>query len=142
MIDVLGANYTKALTPTASNILDPGTLDGRVKVNIDTYEAAVLVSGSTIKMGKKLPIGAIRLGAQLVHDALGASSTLALGDGDDADRMIAAASSSAAGVKNDCLIAGMGRAVTGDDDDDITLITTGGASITGSITLIEFYTSN
>jgi hypothetical protein len=143
MSAVKGVNATKAADPSPSNILPPGTLGGKKRVMVDKYEAAALASGSTIEIGKALPVGAIVVGVNLSYDALGTSSTLKVGDAKDDDRYLAAASSASAGQRALVLVDGLGYTVTGDttDDDTKIIITTGGAAITGTIScVIEYVT--
>ncbi len=138
MAAVKGVNNTKAADPTAANIANPGVLGGKKRVMVDKYEASSLASGSTIAVGKTLPVGAIITGIQLAYDALGASSTLAVGDAGSASRYMAAASSASAGQRGTIDVDGLGYAVTGTNDTDI-IITTGGASITGTISIAIEY---
>ncbi len=139
MAAVNGVNNTKAADPKAANILNPGVLGGKKRVMVDTYTASALASGSTIAVGKSLPVGAIVTGVKLGFAALGASSTLSVGDAGSATRYLAAASSATAGTRlGPDLVTGLGYVVTGTSDTDI-LITTGGASITGAVAIeIEY----
>lgn len=148
MADVYGVQATKTLTPTGSNIVAPGLLGGRVRCMVDTYEASALGSGSTIQMGQALPVGATVLNVILAHDALG-SATIDVGDTEDADRYIAAANVSSAGVVGmveAALVDAIAYTILGSDntsggsDDQTILLTTASASITGTIKLIVFYT--
>jgi hypothetical protein len=63
----------------------------------DTYEASALADPSTIQLFK-MPADARVIDFKIWHDALASSTTLALGDADDPDRFMAAASSASAGV--------------------------------------------
>lgn len=138
MSAVLGVNATKAADPSPANILAPGTLGGKKRTMVDKYEASGLASGSTISVGKALPVGAIVTGVKLAYDALGSSSTLSVGDAGAAARYLAAASSASAGERDAIDVDGLGYVVTGTSDTQV-LITTGGASITGTIAIeIEY----
>lgn len=141
MATVYGVNYTKYLTPTASNITDSGELEGKVRVMTDSYEAAAVALGSTIYMGKPLPGGARILNIKLGFDALGGSSTLAVGDADSAARYMAAGSSASAGIRDmadETTVDGLLHEVTTGTDDEI-IITTAGAAITGTIRIVVEY---
>lgn len=131
--DVMGDNYTKSITPTPVNKLARGKLDGKVRVHTDEYEASALASGSTISIGKTLNTGDIIKDIKIFFDALGASSTLAVGDSADADRYIAAASSASAGSIVLNQIAGANYVIGTNSGDSTILITTDGAEITGTI---------
>ena len=143
MATVKGVNRTKADDPSPSNILSPGTLGGNVKVMVDQYEAAGLASGSIIQIGRKLPKGAKVVEVVMAYDALGGSTTLILGDAEDDNRYIESVSSASAGFTRMNAVNGLGYET--DESESSTLdtqlqITTGGASITGTINVTIFYT--
>lgn len=136
-----GVNYTKYLTPTADNITDPGELEGKVRVMTDTYEAVAVAAASTIKMGKPLPVGARILDIILACDALGGSSTLAVGDAVSSARYMAAGSSATAAIRclaDETTVDGLLFEILSTTRDII--ITTAVSAITGTIKLIVFYT--
>lgn len=147
MATVYGVNHTKYRDPKPANIVDGGVLGGNVKVMQDTYEAAAVALGSTIKMGKPLPKGARVLAIQLVTDNLGNNATLSVGDSDDIDRYYAATDHGAGAEKAAwCQVIGginykiLGTGVTDNlTDDTQILITTGVAAITGTIQMNVFY---
>jgi hypothetical protein len=141
MSDVMGVNYTKANSPSPSNLNEVNDWGGKVRCQHDTYEADGLAAASTIKIAK-LPKGARVLPvSKIVHDALtGTGVTLAVGDNDatpDADRYLAAVSCEAAGVKVLERITGAGHQL--EQDSDI-IITTGTEAATGTIESFIFYT--
>lgn len=141
MAEYLGVNATKVATPIADNITDPGELNGKVRVITDTYEAVAIALGSTIKMGKPLPVGARILNIKLAFDALGGSSTLAVGDAVSAARFMAAGSSSSAGIRDmadETTVDGLLFEVLSTTVDII--ITVAGDAITGTIKIIVEYT--
>lgn len=80
MGNVYGVNYTKSLDPTPqSGMLSPGLWDGKVRVQVDQYEAVSLAIGSVIYVAK-LPKGAVFLGtSNIVADDLGSATTLSAG---------------------------------------------------------------
>ena len=112
----------------------------------DTYEASSLGSGSDITIAR-LPAGATIHDVIIKADALGGSSTLTVGDSGDADRYLAAVGTwNAAGQCQSMLagstaantaVAGLGYKVTSETD---ILITTGGATISGTIYFWVHYT--
>ena len=112
----------------------------------DTYEASSLASGSDITIAR-IPAGATIHDVIIKADALGGSSTLTAGDSDDADRFLAAVGTwNAAGQCQSMLagstaantaVAGLGYKVSSATD---ILITTGGATISGTIYFWVHYT--
>ena len=112
----------------------------------DTYEASSLASGSDITIAR-IPAGATIHDVIIKADALGGSSTLTAGDSGDADRYLAAVGTwNAAGQCQSMLagstaantaVAGLGYKVS--EATDIK-ITTGGATISGTIYFWVHYT--
>ena len=112
----------------------------------DTYEASSLASGSDITIAR-IPAGATIHDVIIKADALGGSSTLKVGDSGDDDRYLAAVGTwNAAGQAQSMLagstaantaVAGLGYKVSEATD---LKITTGGASITGTIYFWVYYT--
>ncbi len=112
----------------------------------DTYEASSLGSGSDITIAR-IPAGATIHDVIIKADALGGSSTLKVGDSGDDDRYLAAVGTwNAAGQAQSMLagstaantaVAGLGYKVSEATD---LKITTGGASITGTIYFWVYYT--
>jgi hypothetical protein len=111
-----------------------------MRVAFDTYEASSLVAGSDITVAR-LPKGATVYDVVIIHDALGASSTLKVGDASDDDRYITATASTAANGKiimsEDGVIGGFGYENTAQTD---VIITTAGATISGTIKSAVYYT--
>jgi len=139
MASVKGTNIT-AMDATPSTKVKSAQVHGRMRVAFDTYEASSLASGSDITVAR-LPKGATVYEVVIFHDALGASSTLKVGDASDDDRYItASASTSATGkilMSEDGVIGGFGYENTAETD---VLITTGGAAISGTIKSAVYYT--
>ena len=112
----------------------------------DTYEASSLGSGSDITIAR-IPAGATIHDVIIKADALGGSSTLKVGDSGDDDRYLAAVGTwNAAGQAQSMLagataantaVAGLGYKVSSQTD---IIITTGGASITGTIYAWVYWT--
>ena len=112
----------------------------------DTYEASSLASGSDITIAR-IPAGATIHDVIVKADALGGSSTLKVGDADDDDRYLAAVGTwNAAGQCQSMLagstaantaVAGLGHKVSSATD---LKITTGGATISGTIYFWVYYT--
>ncbi len=144
MSAVKGVNKTKIDLGTLGDRLDPGSHDGRVKVIVDTYEAAALASGSTISMGGKLQKGTKVLDVILHTDNLTNSTQLAVGDAEVSDRYITATNhGSAETVTRLNNIAGRDYKV--DESESSTLdsqiiITTSVGEATGTIKLVVLYT--
>jgi hypothetical protein len=80
MGNVYGVNYTKTLDPTPqSGMLAAGLWNGKVRVQVDVYEAVSLAIASVLYIAK-LPKGAVFLGiSNVVADDLGSATTLAFG---------------------------------------------------------------
>jgi hypothetical protein len=114
----------------------------------DTYEASSLASGSDITIAR-IPAGSTIHDVVLKCDALGGSSTLKVGTAADDDLFIAATGTWNAGGQTQSMQAGSSTGapiatVTGlankvSTQTDI-IITTGGASITGTIFCWVYYT--
>jgi hypothetical protein len=141
MSTVYGVNYTKNLDPVSSNITDPGELEGKVRVMTDTYEAVALALGSTIYMGKPLPVGARIIGVTLAFDALGAA-TISVGDAVSPARYIAATSVASAGMidmEEGDKVDGLLNKILSTTNEII--LTTAGAAITGTVKSIVKYVS-
>jgi hypothetical protein len=112
----------------------------------DTYEASSLASGSDITIAR-IPAGATIHDVIVKADALGGSSTLKVGDSGDDDRYLAAVGTwNAAGQAQSMLagstaantaVAGLGYKVSSATD---LIITTGGATISGTIYFWVYYT--
>ena len=136
-------------TPVVMN--KSNELGGRVRVAHGVYEASSLAADEVIEMFI-LPDGARILHGQLAHDALGSSTTLAVGHGAyknadgtdvalDADEFKAAAASTSA-QKVDVaatLALGSGIEVDADDDGYPVTVTLAGAAATGTIELTMYY---
>ena len=145
MSSVKGVNYTN-ITATPIVKSDSEVAGGKVRVSYDSYEAASLASGSDITIGR-VPANATIIDVVLKCDALGGSSTLKVGDAADDDRYLAAVGTwNAAGQTQSMLggstaantaMTGLGYRTTAETD---IVITTGGATITGSIHCWVMYT--
>jgi len=134
MATVFGVNFQKTLN-IPRDMIEANTWNGRVRCLFDTYEAVSLAIGSTISVGK-LPKDARVVGVQLMFDALGASSILSVGDAAVPGRYVNGISSASAGVSLLGVISGLGFKQTANTD---IIITTGGATITGSISILTSY---
>tara|TARA_R100000781_G_scaffold9377_5_gene8176 strand:+ start:11597 stop:12034 length:438 start_codon:yes stop_codon:yes gene_type:complete len=144
MASVKGAAITN-LDATPVVLSDGGNNSG-MKVWHDTYEASSLGSGSDITIAR-IPAGSTIHDVIIKADALGGSSTLKVGDSGDDDRYLAAVGTwNAAGQCQSMLagstaantaVAGLGHKVT--ESTDI-VITTGGATISGTIYAWVYYT--
>ena len=145
MASVKGVNYTNITADPIVNV-DSEQLGGKLRVSYDTYEASSLASGSDITIGR-VPANATIIDVVLKWDALGGSSTLKVGDASDDDRYLAAVGTWNAAGQTQSMLGGStaaNTAMTGlayrtTAETDI-VITTGGASITGSIHCWVMYT--
>jgi len=140
MASVKATNITN-LDASPSVLADASEVHGSVRVFKDTYEASSLASGSDITVAR-LPIGAKVVDIHVKADALGSNATLAVGNGTTADKYIAATASNTANklisLSNDGKIETIGDEITS----TITniLVTTGGATTSGTITTVVYYT--
>ena len=145
MASVKGVNITNIDATPVVNV-DSENAGGKLRVFHDTYEAASLASGSDITIAR-IPVNATIHDVILKCDALGGSSTLKVGDSGDDDRYLAAVGTwNAAGQAQSMLagstaantaVAGLGYKVTEATD---LIITTGGATISGTIYFWVYYT--
>ena len=136
MASVKGTNFTNITADPVVKI-DSGEWSGKMRVQYDTYEASSLASGSDISVAR-LPKGAKVYDIVVHFDALG-SATISVGDSGAAARYIAATSVSSAGqmsMSQEGAIDGVGYENTAETD---VLLTTGGASITGTIKCVVMY---
>ncbi|BAQ85420.1 hypothetical protein [uncultured Mediterranean phage uvMED] len=138
MASVKSVNITN-LDASPSVMIDSNNSSSPIMVWHDTYEASSLASGSDITIGR-IPAGATIHDVILKCDALGGSSTLKVGDSGDDNRYLEAVGTwNAAGQVQSMLggstaantaVAGLGYKLSAATD---LIITTGGASITGTI---------
>ena len=138
MASVKSVNITN-LDASPSVMIDSNNSSSPIMVWHDTYEASSLASGSDITIGR-IPAGATIHDVILKCDALGGSSTLKVGDSGDDNRYLEAVGTwNAAGQVQSMLggstaantaVAGVGYKLSAATD---LIITTGGASITGTI---------
>ena len=145
MASVKAVNITN-LDATPIVKTDSETNGGKIRVSYDNYEASSLASGSDITIGR-IPANATIMDVVLKCDALGGSSTLKVGDSGDDDRYLAAVGTwNAAGQTQSMLggstaantaMTGLGYRTTASTD---IIITTGGATISGSINCWVMYT--
>lgn len=104
---------------------------------VSTYEASSASVADIIQMCKVAQDVTV-LDLHIIYDALGASSTLDVGDGDDDDRYIAAQSTASAGLTRMDAATAFPRTYSTEDTIDLVV---GGAAITGTITLVVFMTA-
>jgi len=148
MASVKGANITNMdATPIVK--VDSENAGGKMRIFHDTYEASSLASGSDITIAR-IPKDATIPDVVLKCDALGGSVTLIVGDSSDDNRYISATGTwNAAGQSQSMqagsstgapvtAVTGLGHRTTAETD---ILITTGGASATGTIFCWVYYTT-
>ena len=97
-----------------------------------TYEAAAVPDGDVVQM-VKIASGVTVVGGHVVFDALGGSTSIKAGDGDDDDYYLASVSSSSAAFKPFQAATFFPKQYTADDTVDV-IVT--GATGTGTITLV------
>ena len=98
MATVNGVNYAKALDPTVeTNMLSPGLWGGKLRAQVDVYEAAAAADGTLIRIAK-IPKGAHLIDVLVSHDDLGSGVHLAVQTEDgSAEEIIANQDVSSAG---------------------------------------------
>ena len=146
MASVKGANITNIdATPIVK--VSSEVFGGKMRVQHDTFEASSLASGSDITIAR-VPKNATIHDVVLKCDALGSSVTLKVGDADDDDRYIGVTGTwNVAGLTQSMLagsstgapiaaVTGLGHRTTAETD---ILITTGGASASGTIFCWVYY---
>lgn len=111
-----------------------GEAGGSVKVLIETVEASSLAADTALNLSKKFG-GQIKvIDAKIVHDALGTGVTLKLGDTSDDDAIIVASAAATAGTLT-IAIDQMDTDLAGTN----LVLTTGGATATGTIKVVVYY---
>ena len=145
MSSVKAVNITN-LDATPIVKTDSETNGGKIRVSYDTYEASSLASGSDITIGR-IPANATIMDVVLKCDALGGSSTLKVGDASDDDRYLAAVGTWNAAGQTQSMLGGstaVNTAMTGlgyrTTAETAIIITTGGATTSGSIHCWVMYT--
>ena len=134
-----------------SKKIKPSETGGRIRVAYALYEASSLADGSVIEMFN-LPNGARVLEGTLTHDALGGSTTLAVGhaaysnaDGTavvlDADEFFAAAGSNSITTVAGAVTSALGRNTVIDADATgyPVTVTLAGAAGNGTVELQMYY---
>ena len=146
MASVKGANITNIdATPIVK--VSSEVFGCKMRVQHDTFEASSLAAGSDITIAR-VPKNATIHDVVLKCDALGGSVTLKVGDADDDDRYIGVTGTwNVAGQTQSMLagsstgapiaaVTGLGQRTTAETD---ILITTGGASASGTIFCWVYY---
>ena len=142
MATVKGVNRTKLDTPNSGNIIPEGQNHGNIKVIYDKYELAAVQIGDIIELGDVIPEGAAIIDVVIATDALGASTTIKVGDGNSDDRYLAAYSTSSAARKSlqaDGVIDSLGYRVGTNSGDNQILATHAGGAGTGTLYAIVVY---
>jgi hypothetical protein len=138
MANFNGVNATSAAT-LPRVLVAPAHAFGRTRVIYDEYEATGEAIGSTITMGVEVPKGASVNNIRVMGDALGASSTLALGITGSTAKYIAATSTSSAFFWDfkQGKIDAFGQVLTASEQ---LFFTTAGGTVTGTIRIWIEYT--
>ena len=111
--------------------LSQGVAFAPVKVVSGSYTAASTASGTVINLCE-LPKGAVIHDVVVDTAALGASTTVKVGDGADDDRFVAASSTSSAATLRGG-VAAKGYRIGTNANDNLLTATIGGAAATGKI---------
>ncbi|BAI73181.1 hypothetical protein AZL_025430 [Azospirillum sp. B510] len=131
MADFYGTNHALTVA-TPRSLVNGGDFGGSVRVYTDSYTTL-----GTEAVGDSIYVGYLKPGERflfgiVVFGALGASTTLQLGDAGDDDRYMAAGSTAAAGNKDARALAGAG--FLNDTDTAISLcLKVGGATLAAGI---------
>ena len=136
---------------TPKDFIKPNESYGRVRMAYALYEASSTASGSVIEMFN-IPDGARILSGELMHDALGSSSTLSVGHAAyknaagtvvalDVDEWKAAASSTSITTVDVAATTALGKfgEVDADADGIPVTVVVGGAAATGTIELAMMF---
>ena len=150
MATTYSVQKTKWSQNSPKDFIKPNEIHGRVRIAYALYEASAVAVG-TIEMFN-LPNGARILSGELVHDALGGSTTASVGhaayknaDGTvvalDVDEYKAAAASTSITTVDIAATSALGRNSVVDADEDGIPITVviAGAAATGTIELTMLY---
>jgi len=147
MASVKGVNITN-LDATPVVLSSSEEVGGKLRVFYDTYEAVSVASGDDITIAR-IPANATIHDVIIKADALGSGVTLKVGDSGDDDRYLSVvgtwnvagqSQSMAVGSSTGApttAVTGLGYRTTASTD---ILITTGGASATGTIFAWVYYT--
>lgn len=151
MATVYSVQKTKWNQNVPSDKIKPNEAGGRVRIAYALYEASSLSADDVIEMFN-LPNGARILEGTLTHDAMGSSTTLAVGhaayknaDGTDvaldADEFFAAAASTSITTVAVAATSALGRNTVVDADGDgyPVTVTLAGAAGTGTVELQMLY---
>lgn len=148
MATLRGDNFTKAekFTPATESILGRGLWDGKLRVCVDSWQAAEqgddnLTDGDIIKMGR-IPEGATFLFAILSSDDLGTNvQKLHVGYGANANEWLANEDATSA-IADKFIVSASGTTMTEDANVNVRY-TSGGANAAANanIELITVYTS-
>ena len=122
---------TYAAQADAKMALSQGVLNAPLKVVSGDFTAASDASGTVINLCE-LPKGAVIHDVVVDTAALGASTTVKVGDGADDDRFVAATSTSSAATLR-AGVAGKGYRIGSNAGDNLLTATIGGAAATGKI---------
>lgn len=146
MATVKGVLKTVADAATESHTNPAGSSQANLRVSQDTYEASALASGSLIEIGTKLPLNAIVYEAILGNDALGANTSLSLGDAENDDRYITNTATTSAAVTRLNAVDGMNYTIdetagtdSGNTDRQILIKLVDSGAATGTIKATVFW---
>ena len=141
MATVYSAQKTKWDQNIPKDMIKPNELGGRLRVAYALYEASSLSAGDVIEMFN-LPNGARILKGELVHDAMGSSTTLSVAL--DVDEYKAAAASTSITTVDIAATSALGRNSVVDANEDGIPVTVvlAGAAATGTVELVMYYVTD
>ena len=140
MAALKGDNVTKIdLGTSGPNVLSQGLVNADVEVNTETFTFAAASIGDTVDIALPPTDGKIQM-VEVFFAALGASTTLAVGDSDDVDRYIAATATDTAGSMRLTLTTAKGYVIGTNTGDDRIFLTLAGGAATGLIKVSVFFT--
>jgi len=140
MATLNGVNRTKqAAGGSGDNYIASNEYAGVVKTIYDTIEVSGGATADVFAL-PLIPAGSKVVGIYLAWDALGTSSTVALGDALSSGRYVAATSSVSAGTTSTIALTGLNYEVGTTATDNAPLVTmTTSASLNGTVSAVIFY---
>lgn len=126
-----GTNYAKAIAPAFRSLMG-AEWDGKVRAIHEEYTFASAAIGTVVNVGI-LKKGEVFLACFVASAALGASSTIQLGDSDDDDRYFTAVSTASAVEAVKGAQTGVGYKATADT---VMVLKTAGAEASGKVELV------
>lgn len=139
-----GTYKTVADAATETHTNPAGVDQASLYVTYDIYEAATLVTGSTVEIGTKLPLNAFVYEVIVGYDAMGSSTSLSVGDSEDPDRYITNTATTSAGITRLNAVDGLGYQCdetqgTSNSDRQVLITTVDSGSMTNTLKAAIFW---